>query len=125
MNRSRATGFAFAAFIAIAMLFSSSAFSQLSLRNAMDIDNDGKADYSVFRPGNNAWYIFKSGGGPAYIQNFGLANDDFMAPGDYDGDGIGDIGVWRDTTGVWYWLKSSDNTLGLDCGLLPRVRRRS
>src|SRR5206468_4346763 len=41
---------------------------------------------------------------------FGLAGEDFMAPGDFDGDGKADISVWRDTTGVWYRLNSSGGT---------------
>ncbi|HBE82367.1 MAG TPA: hypothetical protein DDW24_06270 [Blastocatellia bacterium] len=94
---------------AIALLLSIPSFAQLSLRKAIDTDNDGKADFSVFRPTNNTWYTFKSAGGVS-IQTFGLANEDFMTPGDFDGDGKGDVAVWRDTTGAWYWLNSSDST---------------
>ncbi len=90
----------------------SSAFSQISLRKALDTDGDGKADFSVFRPSSNVWYINQSGGGFS-IQTFGLANEDFITPGDYDGDGKADIGVWRDTTGVWYHLNSSDSTFSV------------
>lgn len=87
--------------------------AQESLRTALDTDNDNKADYTVFRPSNNAWYIMKSNGGFT-IQQFGLANSDYPAPGDYDGDGIGDIAVWRDTDGVWYRLNSSNSTFSAD-----------
>ena len=58
-----------------------------------------KADFTVFRPSNDVWYINKSGGGVNFT-HFGLASEDFMAPGDFDGDGKGDISVWRDTTGA-------------------------
>ena len=95
------------------MLLAFAATAQTSLRTALDTDNDNKADFTVFRPSNNAWYTLKSGGGFT-IQQFGLANSDFPAPGDYDGDGIGDIAVWRDTDGVWYRLLSSNSTLKAD-----------
>jgi hypothetical protein len=96
-------------FIAVvALLFTMSVSAQVSLRRAMDTDNDSKADFTVFRPSNNTWYISKSGGGVTFT-TFGIANEDYMAPGDFDGDGKGDISVWRDTTGVWYRLNSSNN----------------
>jgi hypothetical protein len=97
------------AVFACLLLLAFTTTAQISLRNALDTDNDNKADLTIFRPANNAWYIMKSGGGFT-IQQFGLANTDFPAPGDYDGDGIGDIGVWRDSDGVWYRLNSSNNT---------------
>src|SRR5690349_6825068 len=98
-----------AALAAIFALLAASTTAQLKLRTALDFDKDGKADFSIFRPSNNVWYVAKSGGGADYTQ-FGLANDDFMTPGDYDGDGKADIAVWRDPTGVFYWLNSSDGT---------------
>ena len=99
----------FSVLFVIALLMTATVSAQVSLRKAMDTDGDGKADYTVFRPANNAWYTFKTGGGVS-IQQFGLSNSDYMAPGDYDGDGKGDIAVWRDTDGVWYRLNSSNNT---------------
>lgn len=101
------------AFSAVAaLLLTVPAFSQLSLRKALDTDADNKADYSVFRPSNNTWYINKSGGGIT-AQQFGIANEDFMTPGDYDGDGKGDISVWRDTNGAWYRINSGNNTVSV------------
>lgn len=84
-------------------------FAQAGLRKALDVDADNKADFTVFRPGNNTWYTLKSGGGNTSIV-FGVATDDYQTPGDFDGDGKGDIAVFRDTNGSWYWLRSSDNT---------------
>ena len=55
------------------------------LREAMDVDNDCKADYSIFRPSNNVWYIAKSTGGFAVTQ-WGLAAEDYPTPGDFDGE---------------------------------------
>src|SRR5262245_29133574 len=88
-----------------------SATAQVSLRRALDQDNDGKADLAIFRPSTNVWYISKSGGG-INIQTFGLANSDYMTPGDYDNDGKGDIAVWRDTNGLWFFIRSSNGTIG-------------
>ena len=104
-----------ALFSIFAMLFATPAFSQASLRKAMDFDGDGKADFAVFRPTNpngsasNFWFINKSSGGVIQTQ-FGLSAEDFMTPGDFDGDGRADIAVWRDTTGTWYRLNSSTGT---------------
>src|SRR5260221_14073762 len=88
------------------LLVTATSFGQLGLRKAMDSDGDGKADYSIFRPSDQNWYIFKSGGGVT-VQNWGIPNEDFPTPGDYDGDGKSDISVYRDTTGTWYRLTSS------------------
>src|SRR5438477_5240193 len=89
------------AFAAITLLLTVAASSQLKLRKAMDYDGDGKADFTVFRPSTNTWYINKSGGGFSGT-NFGLVGEDFFTPGDFDGDGKGDIAVWRQTDGTWY-----------------------
>lgn len=98
------SGLWFAVLFAMAV----TAAAQISLRDAMDTDGDDKADFVVFRPENNVWYISNAGG--FVFQQFGLSNSDYMAPGDYDGDGKGDISVWRDSDGVWYRLNSSDST---------------
>lgn len=94
---------------AFAFILSVTSFGQPSLTTAVDTDDDGKADYIVFRPTDNTWYIQQSSGGFKF-QAFGLAGDDFMTPGDYDGDGKGDISVWRDSIGTWFRLNSSNNT---------------
>ena len=95
--------FAFMMFLTVAAL------AQVSLRKALDSDGDNKADFSIFRPSDNTWYILKSGGG-FIAQPFGVSTTDIMTPGDYDGDGKADISVWRDTNGAWYRFNSSDNT---------------
>jgi spore coat protein A, manganese oxidase len=80
--------------------------AQVKLRDAFDFDGDDRADYIIFRPENNRWYVMRSGGVIGESE-WGLANEDWMVPGDYDGDGIGDLAVWRETTGVWYRILSS------------------
>jgi len=95
--------------IALAFFLSGSALGQVSLRQALDFDGDGKADFLIFRPGENNWYVNKSNGGFIATQ-FGLAEKDYLVPGDYDGDGTGDLAVYRDIEGIWYVLRSSDST---------------
>jgi spore coat protein A, manganese oxidase len=59
-----------------------------------DFDGDGKADLSVFRPGDGAWYTRLSTTGQFYPISWGVATD-YPMPGDFDGDGKSDIAVWR------------------------------
>lgn len=99
----------FGVFTFVLLALASGTFAQLSLRKAMDVDADGKADFTVFRPSTSTWYTFRSSGGFAFT-TFGSASEDYMAPGDFDGDGKGDVSVWRDTNGAWYRLNSSNGT---------------
>jgi len=92
------------------ILLAASTQAQVSLRKALDYDNDGKADFSIFRPGDKAWYVFTSTGG-VIAQSWGDFTTDFLTPGDYDGDGKSDISVFRDTAGMWFTLNSSDSTV--------------
>lgn len=96
-------------FTALVSVLALSTLAQLSLRDALDANNDDKADYTIFRPSDNKWYTLNSAGG-IRIQEFGVANTDFMTPGDFDGDGIGDLAVWRETNGNWYRINSGLNT---------------
>jgi hypothetical protein len=111
MNRFSIFGrFSFAALTVLSL--ASLAFGQASLREALDYDNDQRADFVIFRPANSTWYVLKSSGVIA-VQPFGIANDDYPTPGDFDGDGIGDIAVWRDTNGTWYRINSSNSTFSV------------
>src|SRR5688572_3968952 len=103
--------------LAIALFLAVPLNAQLALREALDYDGDGRADWSIFRPSNNTWFILGSSGSVT-IQGFGIANDDFLTPGDYDGDNKGDLAVWRESVGVWFILRSSDNTFnGFNWGI--------
>ena len=68
-----------------------------------DYDADGKADLSVYRPGNGTWYLQQSTAGFTAVP-FGLSTD-LIAPEDFDGDGKTDIAVFR--SGAWYIQQSS------------------
>ncbi|MEO6654474.1 MAG: VCBS repeat-containing protein, partial [Pyrinomonadaceae bacterium] len=85
-------------FCVVTLIFNLTTFSQVSLRTAVDFDGDNKADFSVFRPAGNMWFIAKTGGG-VVVTPFGKASEDYITPGDFDGDGLADIAVWRDTDG--------------------------
>lgn len=91
------------------LLLAATVSAQISLRTAIDYDGDGRADYPIYVPSQNAWVIYQSSG-TAKVQVFGLANEDTPTPGDFDGDGKGDIAAFRDSNGVWMRLNSFDNT---------------
>ncbi len=77
-----------------------------------DFDGDAKADVSVFRPSNGAWYLQQSQNGFSGI-SFGQAADK-ITPADYDGDGKTDVAVYR--SGTWYLQRSSLGFTGIAFG---------
>jgi len=95
---------------------------QLGVQRPVDYDGDGRTDLSIARFPNVAapgvaqityWNQLSSGG--TQILDWGNANTDFPAPGDYDGDGKTDIAIYRGGAAVgdqsvFFILRSSDNT---------------
>jgi len=77
-----------------------------------DFDGDSKADVSVFRPSNGAWYLNQSANGFTGV-SFGQ-NGDKIAPADYDGDGKTDVAVFRN--GTWYLNRSQLGFTGIAFG---------
>ncbi|HVE57323.1 MAG TPA: CHRD domain-containing protein [Pyrinomonadaceae bacterium] len=96
---------------------------QLGVQRPVDFDGDGKTDMSVLRfpdvapPGVSpiTWWNLNSTSGVQNASDWGNANTDFPAPGDYDGDAKADIAIYRAgaTVGAQseYWIiQSSNNT---------------
>ncbi len=96
---------------------------QLGVQRPVDYDGDGRTDPSVLRFPNVAppgvspitWWNLNSTAGVQNASNWGNANTDFPAPGDYDGDGKADIAIYRSGATVGsqndYWIiQSATNT---------------
>jgi len=93
---------------------------QLGVQRPVDYDGDGRTDLSVLRfpdvapPGvaQITWWNNNTTSG-VQIADWGDANTDFPAPGDYDGDAVADIAIYRDgaTAGAQsaYWIIQSSN----------------
>jgi predicted extracellular nuclease len=85
-------------------------FTFIRKSNKFDFDGDGKTDFSIFRPGDNAWYILNSMTNTVTVKSWGIAQTDQLVPGDYDGDRKTDIAVWRPAEGNWYIIQSMTGT---------------
>ena len=96
---------------------------QLGIKRPVDFDGDGRQDMSVLRFPNVAppgvaqitYWNNNTTSGPVAAE-FGDANTDFPAPGDYDGDGKDDLALYRAgaTAGAQsaFWIfRSSNNTV--------------
>ena len=89
--------------------------NELVVSSTFDFDGDGRADLSVFRPGDGIWYVNRSSNSQLSAAQFGLASDK-LAPADYDGDGITDYAVYRG--GEWHiWQSSTSQLRSVNFGL--------
>ncbi len=77
-------------------------------RAPFDFDGDGRSDIATFRPSNGIWNAALSGGGAAFLTQFG-ASGDRITPADFDGDNKTDVAIYRD--GVWWILNSFSNSV--------------
>ena len=71
-----------------------------------DVDHDGKADLTVFRPTTGTWYALESSSEKMRAYQWGT-NGDKPLVADYDRDGELDYTVFRPDTGVWYVRRST------------------
>jgi hypothetical protein len=96
---------------------------QLGNERPVDNDGDGRTDFQVLRfptgpPSPIDVHTLNSTAGYSVLANFGDAQTDFPAPGDYDGDGKTDITLYRAgaTAGAdsyFIVMQSSDSTVNV------------
>jgi hypothetical protein len=73
-----------------------------------DGNNDGKAEYTVFRPSVGQWYAFNATAVTTAINTFGVSTDKPMI-GDFSGDGNTDLAVFRPSNSTWYVANAPGN----------------
>jgi hypothetical protein len=77
---------------------------------AVDIDGDGRADVTIYRPSDGTWNTRASQTNfVSQITHTLGTSTDIPVPGDYDGDGRVDPAFYRPSTGQWQILLSSTN----------------
>jgi CSLREA domain-containing protein len=85
-------------------------------QNYIDMNGDGKTDYSVVRntgggPGGQiTWFTEYTGGTTTQIDAWGIASD-FFVPGNYDADNKTDVAIWRPASQGYYILQSATGTV--------------
>jgi glucose/arabinose dehydrogenase len=77
-----------------------------------DFDGDGRADFTVYRPGTGTWFVDGHGS-----RAWGIAPD-LPVPGDYDGDGRTDVALYRRASGTWF-IEGLFNVLWGAAGDIP------
>ncbi|MGI8641961.1 MAG: FG-GAP-like repeat-containing protein [Pyrinomonadaceae bacterium] len=83
-------------------------------RAAFDFDGDGKTDFSVFRPSDDATapdFIVQNSASNSTVNTAWGSTGDVAVNADYDGDGKTDYAVFRPSSGIWFVLRSSDNSI--------------
>lgn len=74
-----------------------------------DFEGDGLADYSLFRPSDQTWYIQSTANNQVTTRRFGSKTDKIVAT-DYDGDSKTDFAVFQNVNGSGVWkIESSSN----------------
>ena len=78
-----------------------------SIRTRYTIDDDLKADPTVWRPSTGVWDSVLSNHMPDHDSAYLGESGDIPMLGNYDDDTVTDRAVWRPSTGTWYIFKSS------------------
>jgi hypothetical protein len=74
-----------------------------------DGNNDGRAEFNLFRPSTSQWLAFDSNTDIlSTLNTFGLSSDT-PEIGDYDGNGSSEPAVFRSSNSTWYAMKAPGN----------------
>jgi YD repeat-containing protein len=71
---------------------------------AADYDGDSTADFAIYRPSTNTfWVLTSSSGYTSYTSTALGSSGDIVVPGDFNGDAIADCAVFRPSNGHWFY----------------------
>lgn len=68
----------------------------------VDLNDDGKTDFTLFRTSNGRWFSDTDANGTANLGVYFGIGGDVPVPMDYNGDGTVDLAVFRPSSGTWY-----------------------
>jgi subtilisin-like proprotein convertase family protein len=77
--------------------------------NIFDYNGDRRTDFSVFRPGNSAYFISTLNPN-SFAKIFGRSTDK-LVPADYDGNRRTDYAIYRPSNNFWYILDQSSRPI--------------
>jgi len=77
-----------------------------------DYDRDGIADFAIYRPSTNTFWVSTSTSSySSYVTTSLGTSGDVVVPGDFDGNARADYAVFRPSNGRWYYKTSTSGSV--------------